>query len=261
MDISTTYNSFVQSTKPDNGADIKRAGVELVADFPEIRPVLTSFRLDASYNYTYYVDADLTAYYQSGQTYSSDYGGIYALGGASSIYNGLKTHTLNANVTSITHITQARLIITCRLEMSLLNRSQRLSRYNGQEYAFNVSESGTEAAGGSIYDGNSYTAIWPVYYIDLNGDIHEFTDEMKDDDQYAGLLRRSGNAYLFKADGYDPYFSANISITKEIGKHVSLSFFANNFTRSRRYVKSYATGVSAIFTPNFYYGLTCRIKL
>lgn len=260
MDISTTYRSFVESTRPDNGADIKRAGLELVMDFPEIQPIKTSIRLDGSYNFSYYVDEGLTAYYQSGTTYSSDYVGIYALGGSTSIYNGLRTHTLDANLTTITHIPQARLVITCRLEMSLLNRSQRLSKYNGHEYAFNVSESGTTPTGGSIYEGNSYTAIWPVYYIDLDGDIHPFTDTEKADDAFAGLLRKSGNAYLFAADGYDPYFSANISITKEIGNHVSLSFFANNFTRSRRYVTSYATGVSAIFTPNFYYGLTCRVK-
>jgi outer membrane receptor protein involved in Fe transport len=66
--------------------------------------------------------------------------------------------------------------------------------------------------------------------------------------------------YLFAEDGYNPYFSANLSITKEIGDHVSLSFFANNFTNARKYVTSRATGIGAIFTPAFYYGLTCRIK-
>ena len=54
--------------------------------------------------------------------------------------------------------------------------------------------------------------------------------------------------------------SANLSITKEIGDHVSLSFFANNFTNSRPYVVSMATGVGTILTPDFYYGLTCRFK-
>jgi len=53
---------------------------------------------------------------------------------------------------------------------------------------------------------------------------------------------------------------ANLSVTKEIGDHVSLSFFANNFTNARPVVTSRATGVSAIFTPNFYYGLRCRLK-
>ena len=113
----------------------------------------------------------------------------------------------------------------------------------------------------SIYDGNSYTAIYPVAYLDLNNEVHPFTAAEAENPDFAHLIRKSGNAYTFAADGYDPYFSANISITKEIGDHVSLSFNAINFTNSRAYVKSYATGTSAIFTPNFYYGLTCRIKL
>ena len=77
---------------------------------------------------------------------------------------------------------------------------------------------------------------------------------------YKRQLLRSGNAYSFNGDGYDPYFSANLSITKEIGDHVSVSFYANNFTNSRPFVASYATGVKAVFTPDFYYGLTVRLK-
>lgn len=100
-----------------------------------------------------------------------------------------------------------------------------------------------------------------VAYLDLNNEVHPFTAAEAENPDFAHLIRKSGNAYTFAADGYDPYFSANISITKEIGDHVSLSFNAINFTNSRAYVKSYATGTSAIFTPNFYYGLTCRIKL
>ena len=39
-----------------------------------------------------------------------------------------------------------------------------------------------------------------------------------------------------------------------------MSFYANNFTNSRPFVASYATGVKAVFTPDFYYGLTVRLK-
>ncbi|MCD8207394.1 MAG: TonB-dependent receptor, partial [Bacteroidales bacterium] len=258
---ATTRNTFVQSTKPDNGAKVTRAGVELVADFPEIRPIRTTFRLDGSYNYNHNLDAGLTAYYTSNQTQTEEYVGIYATGGGSSVYNGNRSHTIDANITAITHIPRARLIITCRLEMSLLNHSIRLSEYNGGEYAYNVSESDNNPTGGSIYNGHSYTAIRPIYYLDLDGVYHRYTDADAADSKLSGLIRKSGNAYVFSSDGYDPYFSANISITKEIGNHVSISLFANNFTRSRKYVTSYATGVSAIFTPNFYYGLTLRIKI
>ena len=90
--------------------------------------------------------------------------------------------------------------------------------------------------------------------------MHPFTSAEAANPEFSYLIRKSGNAYTFAADGYDPYFSANINITKEIGDYVSLSLNAINFTNSRPYVKSHATGVSALFTPDFYYGLTCRIK-
>lgn len=267
MEVATVNRTFTKQLYQDNGADILRTGAELIVDFPEIRPVRTSFRLDASYTFTEYADEGLSYYYQSGWSHTTlpdrsyQYVGIYANGGSSTaVVNGRRTHNLDANLTAITHIPQARIIITCRLEMSLVRLSQNLSRYAGRDYAFTVSESGKTPTGGNIYDGDSYTAILPVAYLGIDGYVHEFTEAQASDPEFANLILKSGNAYTFALDGYNPYFSANISITKEIGRHVSVSFFANNFTNSRKAVTSYATGVSAIFTPEFYYGLTCRLK-
>ncbi len=80
------------------------------------------------------------------------------------------------------------------------------------------------------------------------------------DPDFANLIRTSSNTYTFNQGGYDPYVYANLSVTKEIGRAVSLSLYANNFTFSRKAVESYSTGVSAVFVPNFYYGLSCRVK-
>lgn len=268
MDVKVTNRTFINSISPDNGPDITRRGTEMIVDFPEIVPLRTQIRLDAAYTYTKYIDNSLSYYYQTGWSHTNipnrsyQYVGIYASGdNSSSTANGKRTRSLDANITATTHIPKARLIISFRLEASLLKRSQNLSEYNGKEYAFNVSESSNAATGGSIYKGNSYTAIYPVAYLDLNNEVHPFTEKEAKNTAFANLIRKSGNAYTFAADGYDPYFSANINITKEIGNHVSLSLNAINFTNSRKYVTSYATGVSAIFTPDFYYGLTCRIKL
>ena len=268
MDVKVTDRTFAKSTKQNNGADIKRAGVELTVDFPEIKPLRTTFRLDASYTHTRYLNEQLTAYYQNGWSHtflpdrSYQYVGIYANGGGvtNHVANGKLTNNLDANLTTITHIPQARIIITCRLEMSILRRSRNISVYDGKAYAFTVSETGKTPTGGDIYAGNSYTAVYPVSYMDLDGNIHPFTETEAADPAFANLILKSANAYTFAQDGYGPYMSANLSITKEIGDHVSLSFFANNFTNSRPYVKSMATGVGAIFTPAFYYGLTCRLK-
>ena len=267
MDVKVTDRTFAKSSKQNNGADVKRAGVELVMEFPEIKPIRTSFRLDASYVYTKYLNDQLSAFYRSGWSHTTlanrsyQYVGIYANGsGNNTVSNGKITHNLDANLTAITHIPQARIIITCRLEMSLLRRSRNLSEYNGSTYAYTVSETDKNPTGGDIYDGNSYTAIRPVSYMDLDGNIHPFTDAEAADPEFANLILKSNNAYTFAQDGYAAYMSANLSITKEIGDKISLSFFANNFTNSRPYVKSMATGIGAIFTPAFYYGLTCRLK-
>ena len=266
MATKVTDKTFFESQMPGNGDDIYRTGVELIVDFPEIAPIRTKFRLDANYSYTHYIDNTLNWAYRNGWSHTSlpnrsyQYVGVYANGGASGTSNGKEAHNLNANLTAITHIPEARIIITCRLEMSLLNRFRNLSRYQGKEYAYNVNAEGYESVGGSIYGSKNYTAIRPVKYMDEDGVIRDFTDKEAADPAFSNLIIKSGNAYTFAQDGYGAYFSANLSVTKEIGDHVSLSFFANNFTNSRKFVTSKATGVSAIFTPAFYYGLTCRLK-
>ena len=260
MDVRVNDRTFVGNRMQRNGADVIRSGLELTADFPEIPYIRTRLRLDAAYTHTEVLDENRYAYYQSGWSHteisgrSYQYAGIYA--GGSSLANGRKTDYLDANLTAITHIPEARVVITCRVEAALLRNARNLSTH-----AFTVSGDSLQPTGGDIYGGNSYTAVCPVAYIDLDGQEHAWTAASADDPALQRLILRSGNIYTFAKDGYDPYLSANLSLTKEIGDHVSLSFFANNFTNARPYRKSHATGVSAIFTPAFYYGLTCRIKL
>lgn len=263
MQTTSTKRTFVKNTSQDNGSPVDRMGLEFVVDFPQINPIRTQLRLDGAYGYTKYVNQGEAAYYPS-TTSGGDfypYVGIYADNGGSAVvtYNGRKTHALDMNLTATTHLPSIRMIISLRLEASLVKRSLNLSELDGREYAFNVDEN-RNPTGGSIYDGNSYTAIWPTAYIDLEGNRRPFTDAERNDPAFSSLLLRSANAYTYVQDGYDPYFSANLSITKEIGDHVSISFYANNFTNSRPFVRSWATGVQAVFTPGFYYGLTVRLK-
>ena len=261
-ELLVTDRTFINTKMPDGGATIHRTGAEFTAETPQIPLLKTRFRIDASYTHTWYMDTEETYYYNTGWSHpdpalknrSYPYVGIYE--GPASLIQGKKTHTLDANFTLITHIPEIRLIVTVRLEGTFLRYSRNLS-----DRAYTVAEGSVVTTGGDIYGGNSYTAVAPVAWLDLNGNRHPWTEAEASNPDFQRLILRSGNIYTFAEDGYDPYFSANLSLTKEIGKHVSLSFYANNFTFSRPYRASYATGVSAIFTPAFYYGLTCRIKI
>lgn len=263
MATKQTVRTFVRNTMQSNGSPIDRMGLEFVVEFPRIQPIRTDLRLDGAYGYTKYVNEGEWEYMQTIYTGSQSfpYVGIYPdTGGATRTYNGQKTQRLDANLTATTHIPAIRMIITLRLEAMLLRRQQNLSEWNGRTHAFNVDETGATLTGGNIYDGNSYTAIWPIAYLDLDGVRHPFTDVERNDPAFASMMLRSGNAYQYRTEDYSPYFSANLSVTKEIGDHVSISFYANNFTNSRKYVRPYPGGVGDIFTPKFYYGLTVRIK-
>ena len=260
MDVTVTDRSFINTRTQSGGATVTRTGLELTVDAPEIRPVRTRLRLDASYTHSRYLDTEESAYYQAGWSHPSlanrsyPYVGIYA--GPHALVQGRKTDWLDANLTAITHIPAARLVVTCRVEATLLRSAQNLSTA-----AYTVSDQSLTPTGGDIYDGDAYTAVAPVAWLDLDGNRHAWTAAEAADPDFQRLILRSGNRYTFAAEGYDPYLSANLSLTKEIGKSVSLSFFANNFTAARPWRKNWATGVSALFTPAFYYGLTCRIKL
>ena len=262
---SVERRTFVRNTFQANSSPVDRMGLEFVVDFPEIRPVRTQLRLDGTYGYTRYVEEGEAWYYPSvtlrGEPYP--YVGVYPDNGGSATvtYNGRETHRLDANLTAITRIPSIRMVVTLRLEASLLYRSQNLSLYDGKTWAYTVTDDGTKTpTGGNIYDGGSYTAMRPIAYVDLDGRRRPFTQAEADNPDFAPLILQSANAYQFAADGYDPYFSANLSVTKEIGDHVSVSFYANNFTNARTAVKYYATGVRQILTPRFFYGLTVRLK-
>ncbi len=78
-------------------------------------------------------------------------------------------------------------------------------------------------------------------------------------------MSRTAFTYNYQKDYITPYFSANFSVTKEIGNIASISFYANNFfrnlgqvysTKTQRYFSVTGTG----YAPNFYYGLTLRLK-
>ena len=243
MEVLVSDRTFVKTVKQDNGAPVERLGAELTVDFPEIKPVRTQLRADASYVQTRTDDKSDAWYYNAGWSHTSipnrsfQYVGIYPNGGGSNLMvSGRETRNLDLNLTAITRIPAVRMIVTCRVEMSLLTRSRNLP------------------SGGE-------DLLYPTAYVDLEGTVHPFTAADRDDPEFANLIIRPSNDYMFLQDGYGAYASANLSVTKEIGDHVSLSFFANNFTNARPTVYAMATGVGAIFTPAFYYGLTCRIKL
>jgi hypothetical protein len=276
---SMTDQTFVPVTRQENGSPVLRRGIEMTIDFGEIKSIRTNFKLDASYtNVIQHEDGmdNLYFYYPSSQRHSLaatnpayakrsyEYMGIYPMTISSSSTNNYRsTNVLNANLTVVTHIPKARMIISLRLEGVLIDSYQNKSLFMGKEWAYKTaSQSDKTVTPGSIYDRDSYSAIWPLYYMDLNGSIFNFTATEAAKPEFQQLIRSGGSPYTYNKGGYYPYFFANLSITKEIGDLASISFYANNASNVRKYIEDKATYLNVIppTLPTLYYGLTLRLK-
>ena len=275
-----TINDFKTSPYYANGSSSSRFGIEWVLDFDKIRSINTSFRLDGKYYHYKGVDERIDASRSTLRTTDGQpnkYIGYYV--GGASIYNGFETDRLNVNFTAVTHVPKIRMIFSLRLEGTFINTRQNLSEYGGGDRSFVIDSQQDNfpgTSGGSIYDGNHYVASYPLYYVsrdDMSTKVpfmEKYLWASKNDPKLysdlSALVVKSSTGYMFREQGYTPYFSANINVTKEIGDFLTLSFFANNFFYSMQKVKADHTGTheslynSGRISP-FNYGLSVKIKL
>jgi hypothetical protein len=169
------------------------------------------------------------------------------------------------------------MIVALRIETSLYGYSRQLSEYENGTRGI-VLNSNNDFFG-EPYDGNSenqYIAVYPEYYTtwDKPTEFIPFAEKFawaKENDQalyndLSKLVVRSNYAYVMNANRIGSYYSANLSVTKEMGDHVSVAFYANNFFNTMRKVHSSQTDLETSlfgsgYVPSYYYGLSLRLKI
>ena len=275
----TTKERFSTGSYASNSpSPITRYGLEWIIDFKRIKPINTTIRLDGSF-YSYYgLETEIRPYY-AGNWLMSDsspyrYIGYYIEDSGSS--NGRESRSINTNLTITTHIPSVRMIISMKIEASLLSYNRYLSEgKNGEQCTYVISDKNDILSiqeGASIYDGEHYTVTFPLYYTSYDDPTpRNYLEDLKaarqnDPVKYNDLSKMAtvnNFLYYFKKDYISPYFSANLSVTKEIGDIASISFYANNFFNNLGQVYSSRSGTySSVmsYVPAFYYGLSLRLK-
>ncbi len=275
-----TRNKFSTITMAGNDVEpVTRYGIEWIVDFKKIRPINTTIRLDGTfygyrgmnYNMEAYTNTALNG--SDGDHYK--YIGYYYGGKGNN--NGKETRTVSSNLTVTTHIPKVRMIISMRLEATLLRYSRMLSnREDGSERSKVLADKTDilSITDQSIYDGDVYTVLYPDYYTsfddpDTKRNYLEDLKWAKENDRamYNDLSKLAvtqlSQTYYFKKNYISPYFAMNFRITKEIRDIASISFYANNFFISNSEVYSSQTGQytsSSAYVAKFYYGLSLRLK-
>ncbi len=284
-------NTYTVNNKYVNGTPIDRYGLEWIVDFAQIRSLRTQIRLDGNF-YQYkglddvlYADIPLgvnstmsgnqlyryVGYYRGSNVTSASYGA------SASIANGSLTRQTNLNATITTHVPQVRLIVSLRVECSLQRYSKPLSELSSGTRGIVLANQSDFF--GEPYDGSStdqFVALYPEYYSTWEepGVLIPFEEKFRwaaenDPTLYSDLSKlvvRSNYAYIMNPERLSAYYSANLSVTKEIGDHVSVSFYANNFFNTMRKVHSsktdlYTSLFDSSYIPSYYYGLSLRVKI
>lgn len=289
--VYSDRNTYTVSQQYTNATPISRYGLEWTIDFATIRPLNTSVRLDG--NYYYYKGTDdvlfadvplgVTNIMSNGQPFQ--YVGYYrgsnvtsaGTSASAAVANGFLSKQANLNATITTHIPKIRLIVSLRIESSLYNFRRSLSQLTDGTRGYML-ENG-EGYFGEPYDGtseNKFVVVYPEYYSTWSNPDERipFAEKFlwaKDNDRQlyndlSQLVVRSNYAYTMNPNRLSAYYSANLSVTKEIGDHVSVSFYANNFFNNMGRVHSSQTDLETSlfgsgYIPSYYYGLSLRLKL
>ena len=168
------------------------------------------------------------------------------------------------------------MIVALRIETSLYNYQRSLSEFEDGTRGIVLQQAGDYF--GTPYDGtseNQYLALYPEYYAtwDNPTQLIPFAEKFvwaKDNDptlynDLTKLVVRSNYPYTMNPNRTSSYYSANLSVTKEIGDHISVSFYANNFLNNMHTVHSSQTDLetslfSSGYIPSYYYGLALKLK-
>ncbi len=287
-----TRRTYLTNTHYVNASPLDRYGVEWTLDIPQATLHIphTSLRLDGNYYYYKGIDEVLFADIPAGNATMSDgqpyqYVGYYRGGNATSagysasasVANGSLSRQLSLNATVTTHIPKIRMIVALRIESTLYSYARQLSELDDAVRGIVLSDKSSYT--GTPYDGtteNRYIAVYPEYYStwEQPDERIPFAERFlwaRDNDptlfnDLTKLVVRTNYPYVMNPNRVSSYYSANISVTKEIGDHVSLSFYANNFFNNMKTVHSSQTDLetslfSSSYIPSFYYGLSLRLKL
>jgi len=275
-------HSFKSSSYYDNGSPVRRKGIEWVFNFDEIKSLHTSLRVDGKFYSYYYMNKKIMAeclgdnYLMSnGQHYQ--YIGYYY--GSDNIANGNKSKLLSLNGTLITHIPKLRLIVSLRVEGTFINSEKKLSYMPKGLRVFKVDDFGDDFPSISSDNSNtenSFMVLYPLYYTSFEDMTTKIPFKEKyiwaynnDKDLFSDLkkmVHTSNTNYYFKKRGVSSYFSSNINVSKEIGEHFMLTFYAKNFLNTMAKVKNYqddteSSLLNSGLVVSFNYGLSLKIKL
>jgi len=222
-----TKSMFLSYSTTSNAAVIVKEGLEYQFSTKKIKAINTEIVVNGAWFRTHY-DISQPRYKYPNIVVSGDYYpyvAVFNAGNDSKVQEQFNT-TLFLN----THLSKQRLLFSTSIQ-TVWYTSYKMDEYSGI----------------------------PDSYIDLNGDVHAFTDAEKQSSAFKSLMETFSSAY-FKTEKTPVSLEVNLKLTKEIGNNLKLSFFVNRLLDyNPRYTTRFGVSTQKWVTP--FMGAEVQIKL
>lgn len=215
-------------SQSSNGSKLDKQGVELQFTSARIRPLRTRINITGAWFRTTYTNSqpmfESVSTVVNNKAVSDYYVGLYDWN------DGRQNDRLNTNVTFDTQIPEWKLIFTTSVQCMWLIRTKTMWR-NGTPTAYISAE---------------------------DGQLHDFTAESAED-MYLKQLIKTYNDASFEPFTVPMSMTINFKATKEIGRYLRLSFFANKILD---YMPDYtANGRVIRRNASPYFGVEASVKI
>lgn len=252
--MDTVFNKY---STPRNNYTLDKEGIEYSINFGKINALRTSLIVDGAYMKTEKVTTGESMYYPGGTLGSKKYPfvGIYASG------EGETRKRFNTNFRFVTHVPEVKMVMSVTAQviwMEEMNRTYESG--DGKVIPYMVDGAGKKITGNEVYSNAEIVkVINPVSYMDKTGNILPFTSANETNDIYHTLIKGQSPKYYLK-ESYPTSLQINMRLSKDLGKNMNISFFANNVFNNRPLFKYDRSDSYARRNSPFYFGAELKMK-
>ena len=221
------YDHIISYRTPINNKETIKTGVEFSINFGKVNSLYTSFTVDGAWLKTtrYYSIINYEYLPSSASPDQYENIGMYPAG------ERKVSERLNTSLRMVTQIPPLRMILSTTVQVIWFNK------YYYPEY--------DEA---------------PLFLFNKDGDIIEFTEEMRTDPDYMRYVNEKTEHY-YMTEVMPPLFLANFRLSKEIADKMKLSLYVNNFLNYRPMYQYTRSESYTRRNPSIYFGAEIKFIL
>lgn len=245
---SISDTTFMALSRPVNGVELEKWGVEFTFDLAKIPSMGTSVNVSGAWMHVASRSTAFTQRLYSGTSSGRSFPWVGIYGGSSTMSNGSEKDRVSANVRLVTHVPKLAMVVTLSAQLVFLESTRNICEFGGESLPYRQ-------------EGSDVWYVDPLYIMDRSGNITPFTGEMRADERYRNLILTSNTGTYYLRQNYPFYGMLNLRLSKEIGSFATVSFYANNFLNLKGRVRNSVTGYPSDRNTPLYFGAEVRISI